>query len=349
MAYRYVTVFPRTLLMPHTTPAAHNAMAQNATSASSLHVTTADALTYRGLDFIEIDERKYPRSLEDIRKEFRQVVETDAASSRRSLRTKSCREKLLFSDESLAELQGVMTRCHADENKFDEALFKAFGKCLHGCNAGGGKNAFVLRSRDGNNTDKYAVGFARQAKPGLELIPMTEETEERVDTTSSTSAGLEANSQADHAVCLFERVGRKWKINECFVMIELKTNESNCVEFETDEHTGGVRSVDLRRKQGALAQELLYTMQSVVLYHARSGIWEKQIPMAIIAGRKETAGEESKRRRLTKDRLGGYQPVFIVLRYVAMSLHLLSTALVTFIGTTPLRTPSLRKKLCGFF
>jgi hypothetical protein len=179
---------------------------------------------------------------------------------------------------------------HERETTFDEALFEALRGCLTDYYQFKSNNFMVLQGHGRN--DMYAVGFARQVRPELDLGPKIKEKEvPTAQSTGSTGLKLEA-LMTDHAVCLFEKTSADdWKVKECFGIIQLKMHDTNCHEFML--HNDVVQGVDLESSHGALSQEVLYTMGSVVLYLARNGIWKPSLPLAVIAGRRRKKKDDS--------------------------------------------------------
>lgn len=264
-------------------------MAQNATSLPSDHPTTAAALKSKGVSFLAIDGRHPPRDLTGILNEFRQVIVKECRRT-----TNTDETMYLFGDNGLASLQTALTNEHETELAFDKALFEGLGSCVAGYRVQNcGNNIIMLQTPDDNH--KYAVGFARQVRPALDLLPKIHQ--EKVSTAQSTSGGLEAKSQSDHSVCLCERVGlNQWKVKECFGIIELKMSDTCCGAFKVKNGDGAVLSVDLKSIHGALGQEILYTIGSVVLYQARNGVLRPSVPLAVIAGRMAAQSSSSRLR-----------------------------------------------------
>jgi hypothetical protein len=250
---------------------------------------TAAALNAKGLEcnkrFIPL---KAPRSLTEIRKDLHQLLIMTNCSG--PFNKSSTRSSLPFAMNHVTKLENVLTTEYPHETDFDAALFEALRGCLQGYDLQQDNTSFILLKNLIRHDGKYAVGFARRRRrqvcTALNLLPNFKETPTANSVTTSTSASDELQA-TDHAVCLFEQDGgNTWKVKECFTAVELNMSDTSCEEFHVEDNS--VPSIDLECRHGALGQAMLYTMGSVVLYHARSGISEASIiPIAVIAGRRK--------------------------------------------------------------
>lgn len=256
---------------------------------TSDHPTTAAALDSRGVRFLEIDGRHPPPDLTQILHQFRQVVGYECR------RTSTDETNILFDDDNLAKLQTAMTIDYETEVAFDKALCEGLRSCMEEyCLQNCDNNMIILQPLEDNHN--YAVGFARQVRPALDLLPKIQQQTHNSKAGKSTSGGLESQSQSDHSVCLFEKVGvHRWKVKECFGIIELKMSDTCCDGFKI-KGNGAVAAVDLKSNHGALGRVILYTIGSVILYHARNGILRPSVPLAVIAGRRATQASSSRLR-----------------------------------------------------
>ncbi len=263
----------------------------NAESLESNHAPTAAALKGRGLEVKLSVPLKAPRTLSKIRNDFIDLLRTKChGPPQSSTRCSLMNQPLLpFAKNDLTKLETILTTDYKLATKFDESLFGALRGCVGEYKMQQDEENFIILKNIGHDS-KYAVGFARQVRTALDLLPK-----------------LEATSQTDHKVCLFENVsGNDWRVKECFGVIELNMRDTSCQEFRVVNNS--VPSVDLESSHGALGQAILYTIESVVLYQARNGISEASIPLAVIAGRRlnyvpPTATQSNNKRQKPLERL----------------------------------------------
>jgi hypothetical protein len=206
---------------------------------------------------------------------------------------------LMSAEESLELLKIPLTTEYDNEASFSKALFGAVRKCLshrdlelHQKDDNIGEvapddNIIVLRV---DETEKYAVGLARQSSVAKDL--KMEILDKSNDSADGTGIESKNRSALDHSVCLFQKDSNdRWKVSDCFAVVELKLNDTSCQEFPLWNNT--VNGVSLADKHGALGQVMLYNLASVLPCHARRGVLGKHLPLAIIAGRRNKPNRNS--------------------------------------------------------
>ncbi len=200
-------------------------------------------------------------------------------------------------DEALEKLRSELATPFENEDAFDLALFNAFEGCLKvvddELNEKIDKNYFLVKliqRRENNHGDgkEYAVGLARHNTVVRDLYFPTDDAAGTMLSENSAS-GPSNDSKPDHAVCLFEKQGiRGWKVRDCFAVVELKTSDTSCAEFEPDAVSDGhIAEPNLKDTHCALGQALLYTLGGVLPFHARRGVLGQSLPVAILAGLKK--------------------------------------------------------------
>jgi hypothetical protein len=206
-------------------------------------------------------------------------------------------------------------------------LFQALEECLSGYEINQSNPSFFLinhnnhhRNNNNNNdcsekktTKKYAVGFACNARPFLDLFKDRSETsgDDLMDSGMSSISKMitEFSSKSDHSVCVFRQIddnrpieenddaGSKtsycdeWELLDCLATVQLRLGDTSCVEFTRDNYNHRIEpsgADQLEDDHVALSHSILYTMDCVLPYHARRGkLGKEPLPMAIVAATKE--------------------------------------------------------------
>jgi hypothetical protein len=192
-------------------------------------------------------------------------------------------KKLMSAEKALKILKIPLTTEYNNESNLSKALFKALRQCLKA-------RDLTLAPKDDNiiilevgETTEYAVGLARQSSVAKDLnIEIVEKID---DSTVGIDIESKDRSTPDHSICLFLKDSdARWRVSDCFAVVELKLNDTSCQAFPMLNDT--VDDVSLEDKHGALGQVMLYTLTSVLPYHARRGVLGKYLPLAIIAGKR---------------------------------------------------------------
>lgn len=231
------------------------------TSIASNHASTAMELSHKGIIIQQVPQTPPPQ-FNDIWEKFRKEL-VDAGI-----------KELPPADKALDVLSVPLNTVYLKEVDFDKALFNALRLCVKG-NApfqNEEENTIMLRTNS-----SYAIGIARQTAGALNLSAGAG------DSISSTNnSGLSSKSATDHAVCVFEKRDDAWKLTDCFSVVELKMNDSNCKPFHI--LSDGTYHVDLSKKHAALGQVMMYNMGCILLHRAKRGVLGNRLPLVIIAG-----------------------------------------------------------------
>jgi hypothetical protein len=195
---------------------------------------------------------------------------------------------LSFLPANLVQLKNVMTATHENENQFNGVLFAILRDCLKEYELESNHSDFFLIKNNQDPNANYAVGFAcRETRGSLDLFPPHEPNVTATDdSTSSSELGSHQPNRQNHLVCLFHRrdAGGAWEPTDCFAIVELKSNNTNCFEFSRNSATHQIIvPSETASIQHPLAQVILCTLDCVLLYHARRGKLVHELPLAIVA------------------------------------------------------------------
>jgi len=162
-----------------------------------------------------------------------------------------------------------------------------------------------------NDPSKKEWGFATQAPDHLTIPPnrrpKTGSSDSHYSDSSTVSSTTRArNGRFNHACVIYEKeedessekVGTR--IADVTVVINLKLSDTSCHPFHVRVgkrdwiENGGVllRDPDLAYDHGPIAEELLYTLKTVVPCLVRNNIQPQQVPILVLAGRNKSKCDE---------------------------------------------------------
>jgi hypothetical protein len=249
-------------------------MSHISSTSVSQQENAAVVLAIRRIKQLEVD-RQAPRGLQTAANEFLRQIGT--AAGRRIVEP--------FLPENLERLKNTMNGQFENENDFNEMLFATLRECLQDYEFKSDNPDFFLIKNA--NSNKFAIGFAREIRASFDPFPK----KHKVATTDSTSSvyGLSSHFRQDHLLFLFEgRNGGPWQPLDCFAAVELKTDDTSCVEFPTNSVTHRIERPQNEEGdiQDTLAEVTLYNLECVLLYHGRRGKLPNELPLAIVACKK---------------------------------------------------------------